>query len=187
MVRVGSPEAGEAPCHLIPTKIGHVADPFRCMVCGGENVRGSAKQSLPLSPLVRRFFELAFPSHSDGPIHPNRASARDADAHIGVIEFGGSQVSRNGRQSASRVWQQEAGLYRLSISLLQVVLYVTNSNFRGAWSPRDRECTPRLTSTASPPFLPPLCPRLTHSPEFPPWTGLTLPRVSCDPAGLGQW
>ena len=45
----------------------------------------------PLSPLVHRLFEQAFPPHSDGPTPTNRASARGADAHIGVIEFGDPQ------------------------------------------------------------------------------------------------
>jgi len=68
-------------------------------------------------------------------------------------------------------------------------LYVTNSDFRGqgegtAWSPRGRECTPHLTSTASytSPFLPQLCSRLDKIPAFPPSTGGTLPKVSCRPS-----
>ena len=46
-------------------------------------------QIATLSPLVRRLVEQAFPSHSDEPTPTNRASARGADARIGVIEFAG--------------------------------------------------------------------------------------------------
>jgi len=99
MVRVGSPEAGETPCHPIPAKTENVANPFRCTACGGENVCGFLKQSPPPPPLVRRLVELAFPSHSDGPTPTNRASARDANAHIGVIEMA---VRRGGVRLRSR-------------------------------------------------------------------------------------
>jgi len=74
-------------CHLVLTKIGTVANPFRCTIYKGEKYPRVSDATPSRPPLVRRSFELSPSPDIHGPTPTNYASVRGADVRTGVIEL----------------------------------------------------------------------------------------------------